>query len=97
MGQGFTLAIVGVVLGAIAGLALLRVRSNLLFTVSATDPKDFYWCGTTLYSSCFTCLLPACAEGDDGEADDRVGQRIARGPSAFASSTNGIRVICTRH
>ena len=37
----FTLAIVGVVLGAVAGLALTRVMSNLLFTVSATDPKIF--------------------------------------------------------
>jgi predicted permease len=42
MGQGFTLAIVGVVLGAVAGLALTRVMSNLLFTVSATDPKIFF-------------------------------------------------------
>jgi putative ABC transport system permease protein len=41
MGQGFTLAVVGVVLGAIAGFVLTRVMSNLLFTVSATDPKIF--------------------------------------------------------
>jgi putative ABC transport system permease protein len=48
MGQGFVLAIIGVVLGGIAGFALTRVMSNLLFTVSATDPKIFIGVGLLL-------------------------------------------------
>jgi len=60
MGQGFTLAIVGVVLGAIAGLALTRVMSNLLFTVSATDPKIFIGVALLLIVvALLACYLPA--------------------------------------
>jgi putative ABC transport system permease protein len=60
MGQGFTLALVGVVLGAIAGLALTRVMSNLLFTVSATEPKVFIGVALLLIGvALLACYLPA--------------------------------------
>ncbi|HET6975290.1 MAG TPA: ABC transporter permease [Pyrinomonadaceae bacterium] len=60
MGQGFMLAIVGVVLGAIAGFALTRVMSNLLFTVSATDPKIFIGVALILIVvALLACYLPA--------------------------------------
>ena len=60
MGQGFVLAIIGVVLGGIAGLALTRVMSNLLFTVSATDPKIFIGVGLLLLVvALLACFLPA--------------------------------------
>ena len=60
MDQGFTLAIVGVVLGAMAGLALTRVMSNLLFTVSATDPKIFIGVALLLIVvALLACYLPA--------------------------------------
>ena len=60
MGQGFTLAIVGVVLGAIAGFALTRLMSNLLFTVSATDPKIFIGVALLLIVvALLACYLPA--------------------------------------
>jgi putative ABC transport system permease protein len=60
MGQGFTLAVVGVVLGAIAGFLLTRVMSNLLFTVSATDPKIFIFVAVLLIVvALLACYLPA--------------------------------------
>ncbi|HXD31537.1 MAG TPA: ABC transporter permease [Pyrinomonadaceae bacterium] len=60
MGQGFILATVGVVLGGIAGLALTRVMSNLLFTVSATDPKIFIGVALLLLVvALLACYLPA--------------------------------------
>jgi predicted permease len=60
MGQGFILAIIGVVLGGIAGLALTRVMSNLLFTVSATDPKIFIGVALLLLAvALLACYLPA--------------------------------------
>ena len=60
MGQGFILAIIGVVLGGIAGLALTRVMSNLLFTVSATDPKIFIGVALLLIMvALLACYLPA--------------------------------------
>jgi putative ABC transport system permease protein len=60
MRQGFVLAFVGVVLGAIAGLALTRVMSNLLFTVSATDPKIFIAVASILIVvALLACYLPA--------------------------------------
>jgi putative ABC transport system permease protein len=41
IGHGMKLALVGVVLGLIASLALTRTMKNLLFGVSATDPLTF--------------------------------------------------------
>ncbi len=60
MRQGFILAAIGVVVGAIAGLALTRVMSNLLFTVSATDPKIFVGVALLLiFVALLACYLPA--------------------------------------
>jgi predicted permease len=60
MGQGFLLAIIGVVLGGLAGLALTRVMSNLLFTVSATDPKIFGGTALVLLAvALLACYVPA--------------------------------------
>ena len=60
MGQGLILAMIGVVLGAIAGLALTRVMSNLLFTVSATDPRIFIGVALLLLVvALLACYLPA--------------------------------------
>jgi ABC-type antimicrobial peptide transport system permease subunit len=41
IGHGMKLALVGVVLGLIASLALTRTMKSLLFGVSATDPLTF--------------------------------------------------------
>jgi putative ABC transport system permease protein len=60
MGQGFILAMIGVVLGGIAGLVLTRVMSNLLFTVSATDPRIFIGVALLLLVvALLACYLPA--------------------------------------
>ena len=60
MGQGFILAIIGVFLGSIAGLALTRTMSNLLFTVSTTDPKIFIGVAVLLIVvALLACYFPA--------------------------------------
>jgi putative ABC transport system permease protein len=41
VGQGITLAAVGIVIGLAAAFVLTRVMSSLLFNVSATDPLTF--------------------------------------------------------
>ena len=41
IGHGMKLALVGVVLGLIASVALTRTMKTLLFGVSATDPTTF--------------------------------------------------------
>jgi len=60
MRQGLVLAIIGVVLGGVAGLALTRVMGNLLYTVSATDPKIFIGVALLLIVvALLACYLPA--------------------------------------
>jgi predicted permease len=41
LGQGMTLALIGIVIGLAAAFALTRVMTSLLFNVSATDPMTF--------------------------------------------------------
>jgi ABC-type antimicrobial peptide transport system permease subunit len=76
MGQGFILVIIGVVLGGIAGLALTRAMSNLLFAVSATDPKIFCRRCPVPPGGRTTGLLRARAQGDNGQANHCPAQRI---------------------
>jgi putative ABC transport system permease protein len=60
MGQGFILAIIGVLLGAFAALALTRAMSSLLFTVSATEPKIFIGVAALLIIvASLACYFPA--------------------------------------
>ena len=55
-----TLALVGVGLGSLGGLALTRLITSLLFGVSATDPLTFALAAALLVAlAFFACYLPA--------------------------------------
>ena len=58
--QGFILTLSGLVCGAVAALALMRLLGNLLFEVSAHDPAIFALVFTTLSIVAFlACYIPA--------------------------------------
>jgi len=60
IGQGMTLALVGLGLGLIAAFALARVLSSLLFGVSAHDPLTFTLVPLSLLAvSVLACYIPA--------------------------------------
>ena len=58
--QGARLAIAGVAIGLIAGLALTRAMTTLLFGVNASDPWTFAGVALVLIAvALFACYLPA--------------------------------------
>ncbi|MGH9854366.1 MAG: FtsX-like permease family protein, partial [Blastocatellia bacterium] len=60
IGQGMTLALIGVALGLIASFGLTRLMSGLLFDVSPTDPLTFaVIAGVLLLVALLACYLPA--------------------------------------
>jgi putative ABC transport system permease protein len=60
MGQALVLTLVGVVIGLAAAWALTRVMSNLLFSVTATDPLTFIGVSFLLIAVApLACYLPA--------------------------------------
>ncbi|HEX8144776.1 MAG TPA: ABC transporter permease [Pyrinomonadaceae bacterium] len=60
VGQGMTLACVGVAIGLLAAFALRRVMSGLLYGVGATDPVTFIGVSLLLAGVAFVaCLIPA--------------------------------------
>jgi putative ABC transport system permease protein len=60
VGQGMKLAMLGVVVGLAAALALTRLMSRLLFGVSATDPATFAFIVLLLTAvALLACYLPA--------------------------------------
>jgi putative ABC transport system permease protein len=67
IGQGMTLALIGVAIGAGSAVALTRLMSNLLFGVSATDPMTFVVIAILLsVVALLACYIPArrAAKGD---------------------------------
>jgi len=60
VGQGLTLTLIGIALGAASALALTRVMSSLLFEVSAADPATFAANMALLtVMSLVACYIPA--------------------------------------
>ena len=60
IGQGMKLALVGVAVGALGALALTRLMSGLLFSVSPTDPWTFASIAALLLAvALLACWLPA--------------------------------------
>jgi len=60
LGQGMSVAVVGVCAGLAIAFALTRLLKTLLFEVSATDPKTFLAVASTLtVVALLACYLPA--------------------------------------
>ncbi len=60
VGQGMTLAAVGIAIGLVAAFALTRFLSNLLFSVGATDPGTFILVSAVLVAvALLATLIPA--------------------------------------
>jgi len=60
LGEGLKLAVLGVGLGVIAALGLMRLLQNLLFGVSASDPETFAIVGILLTCvAAAACYVPA--------------------------------------
>lgn len=60
LGQGMTVALVGIVVGLALALTLTRLLTTLLFSVSATDPATFVMVGVVLMAiALLACYLPA--------------------------------------
>lgn len=60
LGQGMRMALVGVAIGLAAAIALTRLMSKMLFSVSATDPITLIGVSLLLtFVALFACYIPA--------------------------------------
>ena len=60
LGQGMKLAAIGIVIGSLAGLALMRLLTSMLFHVSPTDSRTFTAVAAGLgLLAFFACYIPA--------------------------------------
>ena len=69
VGQGMKLALVGVVLGLVASVALTQLMKTLLFGVSATDPLTFIVIALLAHCRGIAGLLASGAAGDESRSD----------------------------
>jgi putative ABC transport system permease protein len=60
LGQGMKLAAIGIVIGSLSGLALMRLLTSMLFHVSPTDSRTFTLVAVGLgLLAFFACYIPA--------------------------------------
>jgi putative ABC transport system permease protein len=60
VGRGMALAVAGVAIGSLGGVALTRLMSSLLFGITATDPTTFVLAAALLTTlALLACYLPA--------------------------------------
>ncbi len=60
LGQGLWLTVIGVAMGIVAALLLMRVMASLLYGVSATDPATFAGVALLLAAvALLACYIPA--------------------------------------
>jgi putative ABC transport system permease protein len=60
VGQGLTLALIGVAVGISAALAMTRLMASMLFGVSSTDPLTFISISLLLIAvAALACYVPA--------------------------------------
>jgi len=60
VGKGMALTLLGIAIGAVASLAVMRSLSSLLFNVSPTDPITFGFIALLLASvALLACFFPA--------------------------------------
>ena len=58
--QGLALALVGITIGAVAAVALMRLLRSLLYEVQTTDGATFaFVIGALFFVTLFACYLPA--------------------------------------
>jgi ABC-type antimicrobial peptide transport system permease subunit len=58
--EGFWQAAAGLVIGLLAGTALMRLATTLLYSVTPTDPLTLVLVGVVLMSAALTaCVVPA--------------------------------------
>jgi len=74
--QGITLAMGGVILGAIFSFALMGFLRSLVFGVTITDPVTFLAASAILTAASGSSLLGPFAKGDSHGSHDRVTARV---------------------
>ena len=77
VGQGMSLALLGVTLGLVASFGLTRLLQNLLFNVSPTDPLTFAAIALLLISVALVAYLHSGAACDESRSVGSAAVRVS--------------------